>query len=170
MLILKIMSNQDLADADASKEFKLIADVHSVQFFTNQATEYEEQLHGYKNEGRRRFCTILMPDGTKEDWVRCLSADYDEYLNTGGVIADNWYQIHPGGSEWPSRKEWLTGRILKSEPRTGLIVSFARVTFGDKREEVHLLPGNCYVLNDRGKTIESFWARRNHKGEQIGEE
>lgn len=171
MLILKIMSNQDMPDADASKEFKLIADVHSVQFFTDQATTHEEQLLGYKNEGRRRFCTFKMPDGTVEDWVRYLSADYDKYLNTGGTITDHWYQEHPGGGQWPTREEWLMGKYLKSH--CALTVSFARVVLADsaggEREEVHLLTGNCYVLNDRGKTIESFWARRNASGEQVGE-
>lgn len=172
MLILKIMSNQDLPDADPSKEFKLISNVISVQFTTDDATEYEERLLGYRAEGRRQFFTVKMPDGYLEDW---LTGDKVEpYLNTGGKVIDDWYQNHPWTTGWPTRKEWLTGKYPKSEQtKGGLTVSFARVTIaepaGGKREEAHLLTGNCYVLNDRGKTIESFWARRNSSGEQVSE-
>jgi len=75
---------------------------------------------------------------------------------------------------WPSRKEWLTGKYKKSV--SGLTVSFAKILVADplipggRREEVHMLTGNCYVLNDRGRTIESFWARRTPKGELVSEQ
>ena len=106
-MILKIMSNQDLADADPSKEFLLVANVVRVRFSTDKATNFEKNEHGFTGDG-------------------------------------------------------------------DLIVSFAHAVIADfspdgLHDERHLLTGNCYVLNDRGKTIESFWSRRNPAGEQIGE-
>jgi len=178
MLILKIMSNQDLPDADPSKEFKLISGVISVSFTTDDATEYEKGLLGYpmyKKEGRRQFATIKMPDGIIEDWV--TPDALGDYFDRGGKVIDDWFQSYPqGATGWPSRKTWLSGRYPKSEQIPALLtVSFAKVVItdpsipGSRVEETHLLTGNCYVLNDRGKTIESFWARRNSHGEQVGE-
>ncbi len=108
MLVLKIMSAQDLADADPRKEFTLVSDVVNVNFYTDKASNYEKTQLGFEGGGD---LTV--------SFARCLIAD-------SGI---------PGG----------------------------------RREITHLLTGNCYVLNDRGKTIESFWARRNHQGEQVGE-
>ena len=108
MLILKIMSNQDYADADPRKEFRLVANVLDVQFITAAATEYEKSMLGYEGDGSFQV-----------SYASCNVSD---------------------------------SAIL-----------------GGKREETYLLTGNCYVLNDRGKTIESFWARRNTDGDQVGE-
>jgi len=108
MLILKIMSNQDYADADPSKGFKLIADVLNVDFVTGVATEYEKSIMGYE-----RLDDLIV------SFVNCVVSD---------------------------------STIL-----------------GGRREESHLLTGNCYVLNDRGKTVESFWARRSPAGDLVGE-
>lgn len=108
MLILKIMSNLDCADADPSKGFQLISNVLNVKFTTAMATEHEKSL-------------------------------------------------------------------MKYEGDDDLIVSFADCTVSDSNSsyehhsETHLLTGNCYVLNDRGKTIESFWARRSPAGDLVGE-
>ena len=108
MLILKIMSNQDYADADPRKEFRLIASVLDVQFSTATATEYEKSVLGYNSD-----------DQFQVSYACCNVSD--------------------------------------------------PAILGGKREEIYLLTGNCYVLNDRGKTIESFWARRNTDGNQVGE-
>lgn len=104
MLILKIMSIEDYADADPCKGFRLITGVRDVRFYTRCADDHEKSQMRFKGEG-------------------------------------------------------------------DLFVSLAHCTLvEDNREEEYLLTGNCYVLNDRGKTIESFWARRSSDtGERVGE-
>jgi len=102
------MSNQDYADDDPRKEYRLVSGVLDVQFSTAIATEYEKSVLEYKGDGP-------------------FQASY-AYCNVSDTS-----------------------------------------TFGGKREETYLLTGNCYVLNDRGKTIESFWAQRNTNNEQINE-
>ena len=111
MLILKIMSNQDLADDDPRKEFKLVAGVKSVSFYHQSATSFEKSQLGFVGEG-----------DLEVSFARCT--------------------------------------VFGPHPMTGIECS---------TEETYLLTGNCYVLNDRGKTIESFWARRNPQGAQVGE-
>lgn len=109
MMILKIMSNQDLADADPSKEFLLVANVVRVRFYTDEATTFEKSEMNYEKDA---------PEPLMVSFAHAVIADFS-----------------PDGLH----------------------------------DERHLLTGNCYVLNDRGKTIESFWARKNAHGEQVGE-
>ena len=51
MLILKIMSGEDLADDNPSKPYRLIADVVNVDFYTATATQSERARLGYDEEG-----------------------------------------------------------------------------------------------------------------------
>lgn len=99
MLILKMMSNQDLADDCPSKEFRLIAGVRNVHF-------YNPSIEGEPPVLDSRCFVVQVP--------------FVEYETVDGI-------------------------------------------FGEA-----VLTGNCYVLNDRGRTIETFWAREKPKGKRKG--
>ena len=60
-----------------------------------------------------RYCTIKMPDGEIEDWVRNKKPNATSYLDKGGLIVDDWFQDRPG-DKWPERKELMTGVLAKS--------------------------------------------------------
>jgi hypothetical protein len=69
---------------------------------------------------KRRFCTIMMPNGNIEDWVIQQKTNLAPFLEKEGEIVHSWVQPFPENlDEWPRRGELLQGLLKKVDLEAG---------------------------------------------------